>query len=210
MTEFIFVRHGITRGLEERILHGGTESPLSELGVKQAQLTAKSLAGCGADKLYSSPLSRALDTAKAIGQAAGLEPVALDGLREMHFGRLEGMRDPWPWIRKRWLLVRLYTGLRMLISQFTGEKPQHFKKRIIRTWHELRQAAPEGRVIVVGHYNVLRTILKDIFRDGQMDPKKLILLPCSISQVAFKSDGQAEAIRINDISHLNGSVSHGH
>jgi len=210
MTEYFFVRHGITRGLEERILHGGTESPLSELGVAQAQLTASALADSGAEKLFSSPLSRALDTAKAIGEAAGLEPVALEGLREMHFGRLEGMRDPWPWIRKHQLLVRLCTGLRMLISQFTGETPQHFRTRVIRTWHELRQATPSGRVIVVGHYNVLRTIMKEIFNGEPVDARQFILLPCSISQVVFRPDGQPEAVRINDISHLNGSVTYGH
>ena len=210
MTEYIFVRHGMTQGIEERILHGGTESPLSALGMEQAQLTARALADCGADKLYTSPLSRALDTARAIGVKVGLEPASLEGLREMHFGRLEGMRDPWPWIRRHRLLVRLYTGLRILISQFTGEKPQQFKARVIRTWHEVRKATPSGRVIVVGHYNVLRTILKENFHGEPVDARQFILLPCSISQVKFTPDGQPQVVRMNDISHLNGSVSYGH
>jgi broad specificity phosphatase PhoE len=90
MTFLTFVRHGTTEWIEQGRLHGVSDAPLSLRGQQEARLAAQALADRHFDAFYTSPLGRARETAAIIGQAIGLEPIPLDGLREMDFGWLEG------------------------------------------------------------------------------------------------------------------------
>ncbi len=69
------------------------DSPLSEKGLRQAELTGQALAPRKVDRSFSSDAGRAVATAKAIRRAApGLPPFAADArLRELRYGRWEGM-----------------------------------------------------------------------------------------------------------------------
>ena len=58
MRTFYLVRHGTTEWVENRILHGITDIPLNESGMKQAQAAGRALAGIDASRLYTSTLSR--------------------------------------------------------------------------------------------------------------------------------------------------------
>ncbi|MGH2562751.1 MAG: histidine phosphatase family protein, partial [Thermomicrobiales bacterium] len=74
------------------LLHGRTDVPLDTLGVRQAHLVAERIARevGTVDALLSSPLSRALTTARIIGDRLEMAPVIVPGLIEMDFGILEG------------------------------------------------------------------------------------------------------------------------
>ncbi len=69
-----FARHGESTSNRDGILAGGTDFPLTENGREQANALANALCKLGVDfrKIYSSPLSRALDTAKAIAKRCGI------------------------------------------------------------------------------------------------------------------------------------------
>jgi broad specificity phosphatase PhoE len=80
------------------VRHGEVENPrhvcygdlpgfgLSPAGRRQAEAAAAHLAAGGADVLLTSPLQRAVETARAIGRHLGLEPVADDRLTEWRLG----------------------------------------------------------------------------------------------------------------------------
>jgi alpha-ribazole phosphatase len=85
------VRHGETESNKERRYQGWTESPLSELGLRQAEKAAHFLAARGINELYCSDLNRALHTARVIGANCGVKPVVTPLLREIHFGQWEGL-----------------------------------------------------------------------------------------------------------------------
>ncbi len=78
--------------IEQGLLHGILDAPLSVRGGQEANLAASALANQHFDAFYTSPLGRARETAAIIGQSIGMDPVPLDGLREMNFGRMEGGR----------------------------------------------------------------------------------------------------------------------
>lgn len=59
---------------------------LSPAGRRQAEAAAAHLAAVGADLLLTSPLQRALETARAIGRRLGLKPIVHDGLTEWRLG----------------------------------------------------------------------------------------------------------------------------
>ena len=89
-TRIILVRHGQTELNLAGKLSGQTETALTELGQKQAQGVAKMLAEKKIDKIYASPYSRAVDTAKPLADSCGMEIETLPGLMEQNFGEWEG------------------------------------------------------------------------------------------------------------------------
>lgn len=72
---FYLVRHGVKENL-------AGDPPLSNLGVKQAEVTADYLNNLNIKKIYSSPLKRTLQTAEIISKKLGLIPVVDDRLTE--------------------------------------------------------------------------------------------------------------------------------
>lgn len=91
MTVYL-IRHGVTRWNLDSRIQGREDVPLSEEGVRQAERCATELAGRCADidVVYSSPLSRALDTARIIAEAVGAEVRVDERLIERDFGSVSG------------------------------------------------------------------------------------------------------------------------
>ena len=88
--ELILVRHGETLHNVNRITQGWSDSDLSDRGREQVRQLAERVKQMQPTALYSSPLGRAMSTARAIADSTGLEIVPLDDLREMNYGRWEG------------------------------------------------------------------------------------------------------------------------
>ncbi len=99
--EIYIVRHGQTYWNTQRRLQGLSDTELNEDGIRIAKLTGEALQDVHFDRVYSSPLKRAYDTACYI--MAGHENIQVikdPRLIEMTFGQLEGqclndfMNDP--------------------------------------------------------------------------------------------------------------------
>ncbi len=89
-TPFWFLRHGETDWNAQNLSQGNVDIPLNPTGIAQAHRAALRLRHRGIATIVASPLSRAHDTARIVGEALGL-PVQLDeGLREVSFGVKEG------------------------------------------------------------------------------------------------------------------------
>ena len=93
MTEILLARHGETDWNIGRRVQGHTDIPLNAAGVDQARALAEQLAGEPLTAVFSSDLSRALDTATAVANAHGLVVVVDPRLREKNFGTWEGLTD---------------------------------------------------------------------------------------------------------------------
>src|SRR5262245_6664164 len=92
VTRLFLVRHGATTATEEDRFSGSTDAELSEEGRWQAARLGERLSRQNITAIYSSPLSRALDTARIVAGHCGVEPIARDGLREIGHGHWEGMK----------------------------------------------------------------------------------------------------------------------
>ena len=84
------IRHGQTELNNRSALQGRSDHPLNETGIAQAEAAAKRLweQGITFDRVFSSPLTRAIQTARIV--APGLKPVVDDRLIEMDYGPFEG------------------------------------------------------------------------------------------------------------------------
>ncbi len=85
-TRLIFVRHGYSQSNELGLFTGQSDICLTELGKKQAFCAAKYLEDIKIDKIYSSTLCRAIDTARAVALPRGMEVLKLYGLCEIDAG----------------------------------------------------------------------------------------------------------------------------
>jgi broad specificity phosphatase PhoE len=165
--ELLLVRHGQSKANAKGIWQGQMEFPLSEEGRTQARLAARALAREPFEGLYSSPLSRAFETAEIIRAHTGFdgEVVPVRGLSERHGGLLEG--HTWaeqerrnPELAKkflaipeeeRWALVGAETD-EEVIARFEGA---------IASIHDLH---PDGaRIVIVSHGGVMRAFLRERF-----------------------------------------------
>ncbi len=90
-TTVYIIRHGHTESNLAKTFTGQLESPLSDIGRAQAERIAARLADAKLDALYSSDLSRAVDTLRPLADARGLDIVPLREMREIYAGIWEGM-----------------------------------------------------------------------------------------------------------------------
>ena len=203
MTKVYLIRHGYTDWMEKEILHGTSDRPLSEFGSRQADATAKFLKNTRFDRIYTSPLLRAKQTAEKIGAAVGLEPIPVANLKEEYYGVLEGKRDWWAVIKTKPLIIPFYAYTRIAISTITGEPFWVFKRRVINAWETIKEDHSSGSIGLVAHSGVLRHILRHEF-GGSRFSKQFSLTACSISEIEVDGRGSARIIKLNQNSHIPG------
>ena len=205
MSTFLLVRHGTTDWVESQILHGITDIPLNTKGKMQAEETARALTGCGAKKLYTSSLSRCVQTAQAIGNEIGSKPISMDNLVELDFGWLEGkhLRDHDKGEYGKLLEVvdhHTFNFIRMI----SGESKKKLNQRVLNGWNTILSENPEGTAVMVAHSAVFNNILFHYFGKTHLNGDTYYHLnPCSITEISIGASNQAELIRLNDHSHLS-------
>ena len=82
------IRHGQTVMNRRRVLQGRSDAALDDAGIEQARRAAAGLSDIPFDRVYTSPLKRAIQTAEIV--ATDVRPVIDDRLIEMDYGPYEG------------------------------------------------------------------------------------------------------------------------
>ena len=146
------------------------EFPLSERGRVQAGLAGRGLSDEPFEGLYSSPLSRALETAEIIRDRAGFEGqvVPVDGLSERNGGILEG--HTWaeqeqrnPELAKKFLAIPEEERWALVGAETDEEVIARFEEAL----SSIRALHPGGsRIVVVSHGGVMRAFLRERFGTG--------------------------------------------
>ncbi len=90
MTTVYLIRHGQTAWNKEEIFRGRADASLNFIGLREAELVGEYLKGMDIHAIYSSPLSRARETARRIAQIFNLKVQLLAGIIDMSFGKWEG------------------------------------------------------------------------------------------------------------------------
>ena len=93
MTKIYIARHGQDKDNEMGILNGHRDMPLTEIGLDQTSRVAQKIKDSGIhfDKVYSSPLQRAYQTAKTITDCLQIDsPEKIQLLIERDFGVMTG------------------------------------------------------------------------------------------------------------------------
>lgn len=161
MGKLYFVRHGQTVWNVENKICGATDSPLTERGHEQARETGRVIrarvdAGeMHVDRILTSPLSRALDTAREISAMTGIPLRVEPRLVEQNFGRWEGTpRDGKDFAHAKENFVDSYGG---------GESMLRVAQRVYSLIDDLK-SEPEKTYLLVAHNGIAR-IVESYFRD---------------------------------------------
>ena len=159
-TRLLLVRHAETDPAVRGRCYGRLDVDLSAEGRRQAGELAAGLAELQLAAVYSSPLSRALETARAIAVARGLEPVADDALREIDFGELEGLtyeeiEAERPEVFRAWM--ERPTSVRFP----GGESFADLRARVLGAVGAIRDRHAGEVAAVVAHGGVIRVVLAD-------------------------------------------------
>jgi len=84
------IRHGETQWNKKRKLQGQSDIPLDDSGIRLTKITAEALKDIPFDRVYSSPLIRARQTAEILCEGKNLPITEDKRLMEFHFGIAEG------------------------------------------------------------------------------------------------------------------------
>ena len=203
-TDLYLLRHGETATNRARLIQGWNSEPLNALGRWQAERAAARLAQVGLCALYASPLDRARETAAIVGQAVGLEPALVEGLREMDTGLVSGlhsaqfiMRHPrlmWAWLCDDPALA--FPG---------GEALTDFYARASRTVDELVARHTGQAIAVVAHGGVISGYLSQLLQGRGSNRIAWKLRNGALCHVHWEDGGPPQLLALNDTSHLEQS-----
>ncbi|MHD0318276.1 histidine phosphatase family protein [Fusobacterium sp. THCT1E2] len=89
--EIYFIRHGETLWNTLKIFQGSSDSPLTELGISQAEKLSKKLKDIEFTNFYSSPMGRTIQTTKIIMGDRKQKIKFIDEFKEISMGDIEGV-----------------------------------------------------------------------------------------------------------------------
>ncbi len=199
-TRLTIVRHGETPANLEGVWHGSIDTELTARGARQALRVAAALAASAppATALYSSPLRRACETARAIAEALALAPRLEPDLSEYHLRALEGRS-----YRELFAVHRLFERMREDPDWQPGggESPRQVAERCAAALGRIAAAHPGERVIVVSHGGAL-TLGLGLLLDGDPAAWRRVMDNCAISELQVAP--APALLAFNCVDHLDG------
>lgn len=201
-THLYFIRHGETDSNVRGLLHGVTDVPLNELGTRQAELIAERIAGLDdLDRIVSSPLQRALNTARAIQRRSGLPLRVHERLKEMNFGAAEGI--PFEQLGDRYPeQSALFLDPLADEARYPGsESRAEFFQRVERTVDDIANQYLGQHIVVVAHGGFISAMLGALLRENANNWRERPILNCSLTHIEMSTTDPVAHL-VNDVVHL--------
>ena len=179
MSSILLIRHAET--VMAGAFCGHSDPGLNAQGRQQAARLARLLSSEPIDTVYSSDLLRATSTAQAIAAAREIPLLERPGLREIYFGRWEGLR----WEEIEALdpeYARDWIARHPDLPAPAGESFQAFEARILEEVSHLFQCS-DRRIAVVTHAGAMRVVLRHLCGRSDAEAWKQTEQYCSVVRV---------------------------
>ena len=158
MVKIILIRHGETDWNKEQIFRGRIDVALNEVGLAQAGAVKESLKDVKIDRIYSSPLSRAFETASVLEENRGLEVEIEKGFIDIDFGKWQGLshekvKEEYNNLYEIWLTEPhkvVFPG---------GESLEDVRKRSMKALEKVIENHPEETLAIVSHRVINKVLL---------------------------------------------------
>jgi len=163
MTKLILIRHGETDYTSQGRYCGFSDPSLNLKGIQQSERLANRLKETRIDKVYSSDLKRAYESAKIIFKNNSVEEIA--DFREMNFGLFEGLKygeiiKAYPKLYREW--IDNPVGVKIPSSEGLVELEKRVKEKL-----SLILSQDVGKTIaLVSHGGPIRVILCQVLKLG--------------------------------------------
>ena len=203
-TRLCIVRHGETAWNAEHRVQGQFDVPLNATGLAQANAIARALAHEKFDALYSSDLSRAVQTARPAAGVLGLKIIEDRNLRERHYGIFQTLTYADVKVRYAEDYAR-FLARDPEFSFRSGESLREFSRRSVDAVQRIEKDNRGRSVAVFTHGGVLDEIYRFIHRIPVSAPRDFGIPNCGINRLV----GGAGAWRIEcwaEVAHLESAL----
>ncbi|MBU1205825.1 MAG: histidine phosphatase family protein [Proteobacteria bacterium] len=158
MTRVYLVRHGTTEWNQEEIFRGRVDCQLNATGQAEAKALAEYFRKATLHVVYSSPLSRAEETARAIAAMQGLQVIPESAFIDIDFGDWHGL--PLQEVREKY--PDLYRAWRERPQAVTFPGGENLARVKARAWPGLQRVVrenPEKTALIVSHRVVAKILI---------------------------------------------------
>jgi probable phosphoglycerate mutase len=205
-TRVLLVRHGQSEGNAEGRFGGHTATPLSARGRRQAEATAHALLEEKITAIYSSDLSRAVETAMPLARLTGLDVEQSEAFRERSVGVMEGLTfeeaaEQHP---------EQYAALIRRDFDHVILGGESYRQMLDRASLQLDRAIEHhrgGRIVVFSHTGticILALHLMGALDAPELKPVWVATSNCGITRFELRADGFVRVLAVNDTRHLAG------
>lgn len=201
MIKLYMTRHGETLWNTEMRMQGRKDSPLTERGIRQANLLRKRLENIDFSVVYSSPSGRAIKTSKILVNSKNIPIIKDERLMEIDLGEWEGFDQKQIEKKNSEQLHNFWTNPK-IYEPIGGEKFEQVRARIIPLIKEVINKYESKNVLFVTHAVTLKIIMS-YFQGMSLDElwHTPYIHQTSLSQVNIQN-GQATVVLYGDLSHL--------
>jgi broad specificity phosphatase PhoE len=189
MTKLLLVRHGHVEGISPERFRGRAELKLTVAGRREAEMTAARIAASWRPAaIYTSPMSRCVDTGATIGKPLGLSPAPMPGLNDIDYGEWQGwtaaeVRTRWSDALDTWYRHPDWAAIP------GGESLQEVLSRVVAALREVVGHHPDDTVVLVAHDSVNRVLLLHALELPLSRYWQFKQSPCAINEIDFGEDG---------------------
>jgi broad specificity phosphatase PhoE len=158
MTRLFLVRHGTTEWNQEEIFRGRIDCKLNETGLAESRALEVYFRDAAIDFVYSSPLSRATETARAVAVSKRLVVTADPAFIDINYGEWQGL--PLEEVKVKYSdLYRLWQERPQEVTFPGGENLAQVRARAWDGLEKVVQANLGKTVLVVSHRVVTKVLI---------------------------------------------------
>ena len=204
ITRLCLVRHGQSDGNATGRFGGHSPTPLSALGVEQAEITARTLATERINVIYSSDLYRAVQTAAPLAELLDLPIIENSAFRERKVGVLEGKTfDESRVEHPKDYYALINRNIHHVITE--GESYRQLLKRATKALHEVLRTHQGENIVIFSHTGAICYLT--LYLIGAINRKTkttpwLITSNCGINRFEIRSRNNIRVLALNDTRHL--------
>lgn len=200
MGVIFLIRHGETEWNKEEIFRGTVDVPLNSTGTEQARRICQALCDRGIELVLSSPLRRAVETARPLAERLRIPVTVVNQFADMNYGEWQTLsrsevEERYPELYSRWAKTPhevAFPGGDRVVDVFW------------RAWRAFRRIALENRdkkIAVVSHRVITKLILCGVLGIGPEGFWRIRQDTGCINEIDLEGD-EFTVIRLNDTSHL--------
>lgn len=196
--ELFLCRHGQTEHNDNGIVQGQMDSKINGRGKEQAKELRDRLAEENIDKVYSSSMTRALETAEIVAEPHDVEIEEIEELKEVARAKFEGeqFED----------MIEEITSSETedyLWKPKGGESLEELKERGVKFLNSIKGEQEGEKIIAISHGGTISSTILGILEHSSKNSYRIKQENCNINKLTWNAEEGWSIHSVNDISHLS-------